>query len=154
MTKESSAQEAAKGLSIRHVAMNLLARREHSACELKLKLKLRGFDADVIDIALESLQQERLQSDSRFTENYVNYRVNAGFGPIKIRHELRQKGVSTELVDKYLPRLNPRWDEMMERQRVRKFGQEIPQDYALRMKQARFLQNRGFSPEAVMRLFR
>jgi regulatory protein len=147
-------QKAGKCLSIRNVAMNLLARREHSAYELKQKLKLRDFDVDEIDAALELLQEDRLQSDSRFTESYVNYRVNAGFGPIKIRHELRQKGVSADLVDEYLPRSNTQWDELMERQRIRKFGQEIPADYSLRMKQARFLQNRGFSPEAVMRLFR
>ncbi|MCH7882158.1 MAG: regulatory protein RecX [Proteobacteria bacterium] len=147
-------QKVGTGLSIRNVAMNLLARREHSAYELKQKLKLRDFDVAGIDAALELLQQDRLQSDSRFTENYVHHRVNAGFGPIKIRHELRQKGVGVDLVDEYLPRSNRQWDALMERQRIKKFGQEIPADYPLRMKQARFLQNRGFSPEAVMRLFR
>lgn len=147
-------QKVGTGLSIRNVAMNLLARREHSAYELKQKLKLRDFDVAGIDAALELLQQDRLQSDSRFTENYVHHRVSAGFGPIKIRHELRQKGVGVDLVDEYLPRSNRQWDALMERQRIKKFGQEIPADYPLRMKQARFLQNRGFSPEAVMRLFR
>ncbi len=147
-------QQAGEPKSIRNVAMNLLARREHSAYELKQKLKLRDFDSDAIDVALESLQKDRLQSDSRFTESYVNHRVNAGFGPVKISYELRQKGVSVDLVDEYLPRPNVQWDELMVRQRIRKFGQEIPADYSLRMKQARFLQNRGFSPEAVMRLFR
>lgn len=147
-------QKVGTGLSIRNVAMNLLARREHSAYELKQKLKLRDFDVDAIDAALKLLQQDRLQSDSRFTENYVHHRVSAGFGPIKIRHELRQKGVGVDLVDEYLPRSNRQWDALMERQRIKKFGQEIPADYPLRMKQARFLQNRGFSPEAVMRLFR
>lgn len=147
-------QKVGTGLSIRNVAMNLLARREHSAYELKQKLKLRDFGADAIDAALKLLQQDRLQSDSRFTENYVHHRVSAGFGPIKIGHELRQKGVGVDLVDEYLPRSNRQWDALMERQRIKKFGQEIPADYPLRMKQARFLQNRGFSPEAVMRLFR
>jgi SOS response regulatory protein OraA/RecX len=42
----------------------------------------------------------------------------------------------------------------MIRQRIRKYGVAIPNDYAERMKQARFLQNKGFSPESVMRLFR
>ena len=80
--------------------------------------------------------------------------MNAGFGPLKISHELRNKGINSELVDECLPQLNAQWDELMEQQRIRKFGQEIPTDYVLRMKQARFLQNRGFSPESVMRLFR
>ncbi|MGB5328473.1 MAG: regulatory protein RecX [Gammaproteobacteria bacterium] len=140
--------------SIRNKAMDLLARREHSEQELRQKLKTRAYDADAIDEALQALKADRLQSDERFTESYVNHRFNAGVGPLKIRYELRQKGVSDELADVFLEPLSDQWDELMTRQRVRKFGAPIPDDYAERMKQARFLQNRGFSPESVMRLFR
>ena len=140
--------------SIRNKAMDLLARREHSEQELRQKLKTRAYDADAIDEALQALKADRLQSDERFTESYVNHRFNAGVGPLKIRYELRQKGVSDELADVFLEPLSDQWDELMTRQRARKFGAPIPDDYAERMKQARFLQNRGFSPESVMRLFR
>lgn len=140
--------------SIRNKAMDLLARREHSAQELRQKLKTRDYDADAIDEVLQALKEDRLQSDERFTESYVNHRFNAGVGPLKIRYELRQKGVSDRLVDEFLEPLSDQWDELMTRQRVRKYGAAIPDDYASRMKQARFLQNRGFSPESVMRLFR
>ena len=84
----------------------------------------------------------------------MNHRFNAGVGPLKIRYELRQKGVSDRLADEFLEPLSDQWDELMTRQRIRKYGASIPNDYAERMKQARFLQNRGFSPESVMRLFR
>ena len=140
--------------SIRVVAMDLLSRREHSAYELTQKLKLRDFDIDEIEAALELLQQDNLQSDSRFIESVVNYRVNAGFGPIKIKYELHQKGISAERVDDYLSGLTVEWQQLMAAQRSKKFGQDIPADYKEKMKQARFLQNRGFSPESVMRLFR
>ena len=140
--------------SIRNKAMDLLARREHSEQELRQKLKTRAYDADAIDEVLQALKADRLQSDERFTESYVNHRFNAGVGPLKIRYELRQKGVSDGLVDVFLEPLSDQWDELMTRQRIRKFGAPIPDDYAERMKQARFLQNRGFSPESVMRLFR
>jgi regulatory protein len=95
-----------------------------------------------------------LQSDERFTEAYVNHRFNAGVGPLKIRYELRQKGISDLLTDEFLELLSDRWEQLMVQQRERKYGEVIPADYAERMKQARFLQNRGFSPESVMRLFR
>lgn len=140
--------------SIRNKAMDLLARREHSEQELRQKLKTREYDADAIDEVLQALKEDRLQSDERFTESYVNHRFNAGVGPLKIRYELRQKGVSDRLVDEFLEPLSDQWDELMTRQRIRKYGASIPNDYAERMKQARFLQNRGFSPESVMRLFR
>jgi regulatory protein len=140
--------------SIRNKAMDLLARREHSEQELRQKLKTREYDADAIDEILQALKKDRLQSDERFTESYVNHRFNAGVGPLKIRFELRQKGVSDRLADEFLEPLSDQWDELMTRQRIRKYGASIPNDYAERMKQARFLQNRGFSPESVMRLFR
>ena len=134
--------------------MDLLARREHSAQELRQKLKSREYDADAIDEVLQELISDRLQSDERFTEAYVNHRFNAGVGPLKIRYELRQKGISDLLADEFLEPLSDRWDQLMVQQRVRKYGEVIPADYAERMKQARFLQNKGFSPESVMRLFR
>ncbi|MDH5353148.1 MAG: recombination regulator RecX [Gammaproteobacteria bacterium] len=143
-----------KLLSIRNTAMNLLARREHSASELLQKLKQRDHAEEDILKAIEELQADNLQSDARFTESFINQRVNAGYGPIKIRHDLRNRGVNQDLVDAYLGPFQDGWFERMSEQRIRKFGVEIPYEYALKMKQARFLQNRGFSPESVMRLFR
>ncbi|MFT5659157.1 MAG: regulatory protein [Gammaproteobacteria bacterium] len=141
-------------MSARNKAMDLLARREHSADELRQKLKLREFDDEEIELAMESLQRDNLQSDSRFTESYINHRIRAGLGPVKISLELRQRGVAEDLINDYLARLTVDWGELLERQRIKKYGDEIPIDYAQKMKQARFLQNRGFSPESVMRLFR
>jgi regulatory protein len=140
--------------SIRNKAMDLLARREHSEYELRQKLKSRDYDVDAIDAVLQGLKQDHLLSDARFAEAYVNHRFNAGVGPVKIRYELRQKGITDVLTDEFLEPLSDRWDQLMAQQRIRKYGETIPADYADRMKQARFLQNRGFSPESVMRLFR
>jgi regulatory protein len=140
--------------SIRNKAMDLLARREHSEYELRQKLKSRDYDVDAIDAVLQELKQDHLLSDARFAEAYVNHRFNAGVGPLKIRYELRQKGITEVLADEFLEPFSDRWNQLMMQQRVRKYGKTIPADYADRMKQARFLQNRGFSPESVMRLFR
>ena len=143
-----------KNLEIRKKAMDLLARREHSAEELRQKLKARDFDETSINTAMRELQSEGLQSDIRFTEAFIHQRFQAGMGPLKIRFELRQRGIDDAIAETFLDPLSDRWDESMERQRSRHFGEVIPEGYAERMKQARFLQNRGFSPEAVMRLFR
>ena len=137
----------------RNVAMDLLSRREHSRAELTNKLRQREFDTDEIDAALDRLQHEGLQSDQRFCENFAYYRAKKGRGPIRIRHELAQKGVSEALIDEQMQLLDVDWHDIMEEERRKKFGSEIPPDYKEKMKQARFLQNRGFSAEAVMRLF-
>ena len=134
--------------------MDLLARREHSAVELVNKLKSRGFEEEEIEDAVSQLQEDGLQSDERFAESYIHHRFNAGYGPTKITYELHQRGVSDRLINLFLDELDVDWDDHMQQQRIRKFGDTIPDDYAQKMKQARFLQNRGFSAEAVMRLFR
>ena len=147
MTEESS-------VAIRSRAMDLLARREHSADELRRKLKAREFDQNAVELALEALQHDGLLSDARFAESFVHRRFNAGMGPMKIAYELRQRGIDAALADECLAVYADRWQESMLRERARRFGDAIPGDYGARMKQARFLQNRGFSPESVMRLFR
>jgi regulatory protein len=146
--------EQKKGRSLRRIAMDFLARREHSEQELRRKLNARASDDGAVDEVLSQLKDEGLQSDERFTEAYVHHRINAGIGPMKLSYELRQKGIDESLADAALEPLDNQWESMMRRQRERKYGEVIPADYAERMKQARFLQNRGFSPESVMRLFR
>ena len=140
--------------SLRNMGMDFLARREHSEQELRRKLTARADHVDEVEVALQQLKDEGLQSDERFTEAYVHHRVNAGIGPVKIRYELRQRGIDETLAETFLQAMEEEWDDMMREQRARKYGETIPAGYSERMKQARFLQNRGFSPESVMRLFR
>ena len=138
----------------RHVAMDLLSRREHSCHELSQKLSRRDFSDEDVAHALLSLQQDNLLNDARFAESYVNQRQQKGYGPLRIRQELIQKGIAATLIDDTLQVYQGDWFEIMQQQREKKFGRPIPEDYREKMKQARFLQNRGFSPESVMRLFR
>ena len=147
-------EQGKKERSLRRIGLDFLARREQSEQELRQKLKARADDADEVEAVLQKLKDEGLQSDERFTEAYVHHRVNAGIGPLRIRHELRQRGIDESFAEAFLAPLAEEWDVMMREQRVRKYGDDIPPDYAERMKQARFLQNKGFSPESVMRLFR
>ena len=140
--------------SARNTAMDLLSRREHSRSELTEKLRKRDFDTDIINQALDQLQQENLLNDQRFAEGYVYQRKQKGFGPLRIEYELRQRGIQDSLLDEVMSVEQESWLESMQLQRIKKFGANIPDDYAEKMKQARFLQNRGFPPESVMRLFR
>jgi len=134
--------------------MDLLSRREHSRQELSTKLQQREFSEPEISAALDKLEQEGLLSNRRFAESFVLQRLARGYGPIRIRHELLDRGIDESMIQDLLSAQENSWSDLMQQQRIRKFGTEIPLDYKEKMKQARFLQNRGFSPESVMRLFR
>ena len=82
--------------AVRRAAMDLLARREHGRMELSRKLRSRGAPPDLIEPALEKLADEGLLSEARYLESFVRMRANAGYGPLRIREELTQRGLPRE----------------------------------------------------------
>jgi regulatory protein len=144
----------ADAVTIRGAAMDLLARREHSAVELTRKLLARGFDAEAVAGALAVLASEGLQSDARFAETFVYSRFQRGAGPARIRAELRARGVGEGLIEGALVALDAEWLQQLRAVRARKFGPDLPGDFRERARQMRFLQQRGFSNEQIGRLFR
>ena len=90
-----------------------------------------------------------MQSDDRFTEIYVHSRVEKGFGPIRIRMELRERGVIEELISRHLDDSTINWRSHIKRVREKKFGNALPADHMNRAKQSRFLQQRGFDSSLI-----
>ena len=140
--------------SVREAAMNLLARREHSTRELCDKLLVRGFEEDEITPVLQLLSREGLLSDERFTESFIHWRMERGSGPLKIRAELRQRGVADEIIAAWLDERDRMWLERAEAVRRKKFGAALPVEYKEKARQARFLQYRGFSAEQTRYVMR
>jgi len=141
------------GRSPRHIAMDLLARRDHSRLELEEKLtqklaaKLEAGEISGEDIylVLDELEQDGLLDDSRFAESFINSRIRRGQGPVRIRRDIDQKGISSALVGRIFEEQDFNWVRLAREVRVKKFGTSAPEDYKERARQARFLQYRGFS---------
>jgi len=127
----------------------LLARREHSRTELERKLAVRGFPQPLIGEILDTLENENLLSDLRFTESYVVHRTGRGQGPLKIRYELRERGVSDDLVTQSIDTDRQSWCERALAVRLKRFGPERPQDIRERSRQSRFLVQRGFEQDHI-----
>ncbi len=135
--------------SARNKGLDLLSRREHSVAELRAKLVLRDFDSDAIDIAIESLVRDGLLSDDRFAAGFVASRVRKGQGPIRIRGELKQRGVADELIAAHLDQVDVDWKELARHVRDKKYGSVPSTEYREQARQSRFLQHRGFSGEQI-----
>ena len=133
----------------KRTAVDLLARREHSRRELTRKLGSRGFPDDVVIAVLDELEQSGELADARFTDTFVRSRVAKGQGPQRIRAELAQRGIGDAAADEVLRGTEVDWLETIRAARRKRFGAELPRDYAERAKQARFLQYRGFSSEQI-----
>lgn len=140
-------------VAVRRTAMDLLARREHGRVELTRKLRQRGALPEMIDTALDRLTEEGLLSESRYLESFVSYRARSGYGPLRIREELSQRGLQRPDIELALRESGINWQEQLEDTWRRKFSGHLPIDARERAKQGRFLSYRGYSMEMISRLF-
>ncbi|WP_137885136.1 recombination regulator RecX [Pseudomonas sp. 2FE] len=140
--------------AVRRTAMDLLARREHGRVELTRKLRQRGAPPELIEPALDRLAQEGLLSESRYLESFVSSRARAGYGPLRIREELAQRGLSRADIEQALRDSGINWREQLEDTWRRKFAGQRPSDARERAQQGRFLSYRGYPLDLIGRLLR
>ena len=133
-------------------AIKLLALREHSTQQIRRKLEQRGYPAIEIDDAIAQLLKDNYLSDTRFAESYLRSRKLKGYGPVRIRLELQERGVGSTIIDEVLEADEGGWFELMRSAYERKYGDEPPQDYNDKAKRCRYLQNRGFAASQITKL--
>ncbi len=139
-------------VAIRRTAMDLLARREHGRVELTRKLRQRGACPEMIDVALDRLTEDNLLSESRYLESYISYRARSGYGPLRIREELNQRGLARSDIEEALRECGFNWQEQLEDTWRRKFSGQLPEDARERARQGRFLSYRGYPLDMIGRL--
>lgn len=135
-------------------ALGLLARREHSARELKSKLARKGLDADESAAALADLQAKNYQSDARFGEMLIRTRIAGGYGPRWILAELRQHGIAESEAQVLLDAAEPDWPDLVRDLLRRRYGNKRAATPAERSSRAAFLLRRGFDAATVQSMTR
>jgi regulatory protein len=135
-------------------ALRLLANREHSRHELRRKLKSRATQSAQLEQLLDALAEQGAQNDRRYTQEFIASRRRRGFGPVRIRTELTERGVSAALIDDCLEPDDAFWDQVLLETAISKFGGKPPEGFREWAKRARFLEYRGFAPAHIRRLLR
>lgn len=139
-------------IEMENSAIRLLSQREHSRAELERKLARRFAATELLGRVLDELEQRGLLSDRRFTEQYVAMRMRKGFGPLRIRMELQERGIDQTLIEPELDIGRDAWVQHLRETAAQRFGGMKPTGRSEQAKQARFLQYRGF-PESLIRDF-
>ena len=129
--------------------IGLLSRREHSARELKTKLARKGHTKDEIGDAVGRLAERKYQSDDRFGVTIARTRVAQGYGPARIRAELKSHGLSDAAVRAAIEATEADWLVIAAHQLRRRFGGKASADSDERGRRAQFLLRRGFDPATV-----
>ena len=99
---------------------------------------------------LDALRGEKLLDDRRYVENFVAYHAARGQGPLRVRLDLRRHGLQGPLVEEILDAY-PDWIAQLQKARLKKFGAQLPENYAYRQNQVRFLGYRGFTSAQIRR---
>lgn len=138
-------------LSPRHRMMDWLARREYGFAELVIRgqrdLELTQNEAENL---VQALADDGLQCDQRFAESWVRSRLRKGQGPVKIKAELRQKGLNDAQITQAIELEAPDWESLARARLVQRFGADSPRDIKEKSKRIRFLAAQGF-PEGLAR---
>ena len=148
---EEDVQEPDKGSlpPPRNVAMNWLARREYSQAEVRAKLATRDYTPEDIEAAVTGLVADGLVSDERFAESFVATRMRKGQGPVRIRMELKKRGVDSATIRLHIDAAGADWNALAREVRDRKFGGITPADFKEKARQMRFLEYRGFTTDQI-----
>ena len=148
---------------LRLAGMDLLARREHGSSELKTKLtkrfRKRDCDPDTVEQVIQQLIEEGLLSDERYAASRVRQLAGRGYGPSRIRNDLRQQRVAHLISDSMKEAFGSDVDWEAEAAAVyeKKYGGEpIVGNWDERQRERgrrlRFMQYRGFDADVSQRL--
>ncbi|EAT11184.1 regulatory protein RecX [Bermanella marisrubri] len=149
--KSMAAPKELNESELRRKAVELLARREYSFAELEKKLLPLSSDETLVYNALDWMVENGLQSDQRFATMYVRSKALSGYGPIRIRMELKQKGVSESLMELAFDELANEldWIATVDQQIEKKSRNLDLADPKDKNKLMGYMQRRGFSLDQI-----
>ena len=130
-------------------ALRYLVRREHSRAELARKLAPHAESPGAVDALLDELLSKKQLSDERFAEERARSLARK-YGPAKIRHDLKAKGVADEVI----ARVSSQGELEQARAVLHSKYRHPATSREERARRGRFLQGRGFSTEVIARLLR
>lgn len=148
-------------LELYQYALFLLSRRDYGRAELFARMKRRMYekndriiDEPLIERVLFKLDEQHFLDDERVVSLLMQSYVRKGYGPLRIKQELRQKGFIEALVEIHLEKIEVDWFEKAVEVRTKKFGDGLPSDFKEKSRQIRYLQSRGFFGDMIYEQFK
>ena len=146
-------------------AVQLLAQRDHSSYELTNKIiqfftkkikcsedeyyeQLNQLKIETADV-IQYCTNQNWMNDTQYIEKYIVMRANKGYGRYKIAMELKQRGLSTDLIHELLRILDINWLYNAHKQLLKKFKQVNVKNISEKQKVMQFLVTRGYTQDDI-----
>jgi regulatory protein len=129
------------------------AQQERCRFDVKRKLYDWKVDEQFVDKIISGLEKENFLSEQRFTALFVKSKMNQHrWGPVKINAELAKRGISSELINDELAKINP--EAFRENMKVLagKKLKELERKHAenISEKLKMYLYSKGYNPEMII----
>ncbi len=142
-------------------ALRFLEARQRSAAEVRRRLLLRGYRADLVEGAIERLTELGMIDDAAFARAWVESRDRARpRGERALRQELARKGIDREVTDEAIEERDierPDADEAAARRLLERHASalaRVPDPRARRQRAYALLARNGFDSELCTSLTR
>ena len=136
-------------------ALRYLGYRARSSAEVRTDLLRRGAANTVIDATLEKLRGLKYIDDEAFARDWALARAQVhGYGPGKIGHELRTKGVADRQIDAVVREIFAAESEEARARKVlqKRFKSENVREPRTLRRAIAYLQRRGYSSKVIFAL--
>jgi len=132
-------------------AMNWCSKMERSKFDVQFKLYSWGLDQNQIKEVVEKLESDGFLSSGRYIEAYIKGKLYyKKWGKVKIKYNLKLKGFSDELIDKYIDELIDEdfyLEMIIEQLKKKSLAIDDDDEYIRKSKLIRFGQSRGYETE-------
>jgi len=140
----------------RVVAADLLSRHAWTRAELGRRLRRRGAAAEVAEEVVTDLTARGHLDDGAFARQWVQTRAGRGYGALRLRAELRSRGVAVSFIDAALAGIDPEWEleqvRALARHRLGALRRGRPERAAARLRD--YLLRRGYATALVSQVVR
>ena len=134
-------------------ALTFLEKRDRTEREVFVRLTEAGFSERTVTDTLEQLRDAGLVNDADYAVRYLEALVAKGRGRLRIKAEMRRKGLPEELVRETLEDgLSAEEERAMAKEAARRFWAELPEGINARKAEGKVsgrLVSRGFTYEDI-----
>ncbi len=131
--------------------------RYRSIKEIEDKLHRKGFSPDIIQETLSYFTKAEILDDVLLTKAWIQSCLMKPFGMIRIRHELKLKGIDEEIIESEMKKVSDQFesDEMIENL-TKKMKSRYNKIAPLKRRQRAngFLSRRGFDSSTILKVIK
>ena len=123
--------------------------------EVRDKLKIKGMSALVIDETISYFADLDLINDRDFARKWISFRLLKPFGINRIKFELENKGISSDVIQSEVASISHEYSEMdvvtpLVLKRLEKYKGVEPK--IIKQRIFSYLSTRGFSADTIMKV--